>query len=1338
MQLKSLLFCWPRSAFDEEPEATSDQLGAIAPWDERRRLGAKRALALLATGALALGFSACTRTVTNEPGDVSYDSVEQANATLQSSQGVSAYGGSWEGKVHFAATTTQTSYARGVVAVNTPNGYDDNTAAAFYFPTGTLSGSSPKLKGDIDVLRWDNQRTQDPNGTNFDRGGIRISGSDHMARLVRQQGTNVASTIGTPFRLQEGCWNWVWVHERLSSGSSGEPAPISEVLLNGEKIVRDTTAPNNFARGVDDVKIGLVSINASAQSGTPLDFYVDDATLANESGQPRANACEPQSGARPYYSFDSQGLNDRMSVGVNLSSGNLHLQANDLRIAGTGLDLELSRYYDSQLQNGTVFGALTLPGLGPHWTTNVAPDVHLTPTSEAGGAIFHGPGGYVMSFKSPNFAPPSGLNAKLTKDSSDGTYKLKFNRSGIVYRFNPDGWLSSIEDQNHNTISFQYASSSQLGSITDTQGRQVTFTYSSGKLTKVHDSAGNRDYNYAYTGTNLTSYTDPENPTTPTTYAYLSDGRLKQIKDPLQNQTNITYDPNYPDRVATIERKSAATGESHITSYSYTAGSPCDTDTNGHNKTVVTDANNHQITYCSDDMGRIHHVEQPVTVNGTQRTLTHKTSYTPNSDLEEYTGPGAASASLGANASFSYDQNDSPTGSDVATDLSDQAKDLHTGLTYNAPQPATNPSADYPKYYPDTSTDEQGNNTHFEYDDRGNVTRVYDPIGDIRLVPNSQGNITSSVDGEHHVTGYGYDPAGNLITVTPPPPLPAQTFTYDPVSRVQTFTDGKGQLRSYTYDKLDRLKTMTYTDTSNATTSTSYTYDVNGNLKTEADTTGSSTSTSSYNYDGFNQLVTEQVPNGRVDQHAYDPVGNLKQTYDDDQEWITYRYDEADRLISVEEPNGSCTSTPTTLCTTFKYDDNGNRTETKYPNGVTMSASYDDADRIKNVHATGPSNQSLTSHTYSYAFPNGSGGTVERALVRSVNNDTYDYDARNRLKQVNTYPRYDYDAANNLILEQSSQTISYQYGGSNELLLWNHETGSAGYTYDLNGNLASETKQFRSGSPSTLELRYNVRDQTASIKPFSTSTRTSLSYLGQTQQDLVSQVTGSSTAALTNNMLGLSVREDPTVTFYLRDNEGKLIARRPKSGSGYYYLFDGQGSVVGLTDSQGQLVRSYSYDAWGNLTSNTGSGPVDFMRYAGGYQTEAGLYHFGMRYYDPENKRWTQEDPVAAPDDLIGQNRYAYVGDDPVNATDMLGLFFLKAAEKIIEKRFRTGERFIFSKTLKTRQAIGRGGIKGLRAFGYLQAAQFVWNCSKKLSGGDLAGQDQGPGCDPLAPEPAY
>lgn len=62
-------------------------------------------------------------------------------------------------------------------------------------------------------------------------------------------------------------------------------------------------------------------------------------------------------------------------------------------------------------------------------------------------------------------------------------------------------------------------------------------------------------------------------------------------------------------------------------------------------------------------------------------------------------------------------------------------------------------------------------------------------------------------------------------------------------------------------------------------------------------------------------------------------------------------------------------------------------------------------------------------------------------------------------------------------------------------------------------------------------------------------------------------------------------------------------------------------------------------------------------QYEGGYfESSTGLVKFGTRYYNPNLGRWTQQDPVpgklTSPDTL---NRYLYVGDDPVNGTDLRG-----------------------------------------------------------------------------------
>src|SRR5258706_16135038 len=105
----------------------------------------------------------------------------------------------------------------------------------------------------------------------------------------------------------------------------------------------------------------------------------------------------------------------------------------------------------------------------------------------------------------------------------------------------------------------------------------------------------------------------------------------------------------------------------------------------------------------------------------------------------------------------------------------------------------------------------------------------------------------------------------------------------------------------------------------------------------------------------------------------------------------------------------------------------------------------------------------------------------------------------------------------------------------------------------------------------------------------------------------------------------------------------------------YYPFYDGNGNVMGLTNSSGAVVASYEYDPFGNLLDSTGpAADVNpFLFSTKYYDKDTRLYDYGLRYYSPELQRWLSRDPIQEDG---GLNVYAFVGNDPVNFVDPVGL----------------------------------------------------------------------------------
>ena len=134
------------------------------------------------------------------------------------------------------------------------------------------------------------------------------------------------------------------------------------------------------------------------------------------------------------------------------------------------------------------------------------------------------------------------------------------------------------------------------------------------------------------------------------------------------------------------------------------------------------------------------------------------------------------------------------------------------------------------------------------------------------------------------------------------------------------------------------------------------------------------------------------------------------------------------------------------------------------------------------------------------------------------------------------------------------------------------------------------------------------------------------------------------------------------------DAEGKPISIYYNQSVFYYYVTNLQGDVVGIVDKNGNQIVSYTYDAWGNILSISGSkastvglyNPLRYRSYV--YDPETELYYLQSRYYDPSLGRFLNADAFASTGQgILGNNMFAYCLNNPVMFKDLFGF----AATKI-------------------------------------------------------------------------
>lgn len=552
------------------------------------------------------------------------------------------------------------------------------------------------------------------------------------------------------------------------------------------------------------------------------------------------------------------------------------------------------------------------------------------------------------------------------------------------------------------------------------------------------------------------------------------------------------------------------------------------------------------------------------------------------------------------------------------------------------------------------STDALGNTTLYGYDGLNRITRVTAPDGGVTTMAyNPDSSIASVTDPRGNTTLYGYDGLGNPTTEQSPD-RGAITRTFDAAGNVLTSTDGRGLTTTYTYDALNRLTRQQFSDgtsiTSNydenttdsagigrltsmvdASGTTTFDHDQRGHVIRKKQTIGSVTLTTTYTYDPqTGHLITAVLPSGAA---------------------VAYGYNAQSGLPEAIAVNGQA------LIGGIEYQPFSNQAKLWSEGDGSANLYYlretdQDGNITKVVFGDTSDSHGWGGQRYLYTYDD------TNRLVRSENNDDQDlivgYDAASRVTDYTTYvPSWEYAQYTYDLNGNRTQAVGSKFGtqtlaidpSSNRLQA---VSGSAtsNVQYDAGGNLTRDP---------SYQYSMDARNKLARVSGGGVNVRYAYNGLGERVKKEGSsgttlfvqdgyQVMGEYTAT------GTAVQE----TVYL---DGLPVGVIKPSGL-YYVNPDPLGSPLAITNTAGTLVWSWEHTPFGETLPNEnpkGAGNFTYnLRFPGQYfDSETGAHYNNTRTYLPNRGFYQQPDPIGL---AGGINPYVYVGGNPANLVDVLGL----------------------------------------------------------------------------------
>ena len=814
--------------------------------------------------------------------------------------------------------------------------------------------------------------------------------------------------------------------------------------------------------------------------------------------------------------------------------------------------------------------------------------------------------------------------------TSDGTYDVTTvtvpGRGDWVYRHH-DNVLVSVTDPLDRTTSYTFDGMGRTAAIKDGRGNKRRFEYNAFGDVKKEIAPASLGYTISRTfnATNdLLTETDGRGNTTTNAYATSASadyqvGQLKTVTDRENGVTTFKYwtTTSSPTPPATNVGllKSVQNPRLKTTTYDY--------DSSG-NLTKVTSSLGHETTMTYDSSGRLTGRRDPRgNVPVTPTGYLTQWDYDEADHVATLTSPGDTDA---GGSLTSYDYYDNGLLESVTRTDSGSTSRV-TSYEYDAANrlwKTTEPSAASPEsrlYWSDgrlkSVESPEGRETSYDYDDAGELETLVEPNG------NDPGFTASD-----WTWTYGYDDAGNRTSESHPDggettiaydalnrptdwtqdlnvsDTRTTSVEYDANSNVTERTNGLGDFATYTYDKLDRLKTMK-DERQLAGDPWRYTYYATGELQCVEspqgfitqygiDDDGRQTSmvdpraavadcgdaapsyTWTYGYDEADNRTSVTDPLTHEVDYEYNPLDQLASVTDENGNETTFTYDVIDRLWKVTPPAAGGTGT---LYTEYAYDARGSLASRTDPKGHTTSWTSD-LDGLVTQKTT-----PVGTWNYSY-FPNGTLETEEKPSGSATGTlgdgtITYGYDRMSRLTSVDysdSTPDVTriYDLAGRpATMDDGAGSVEYTYDDADHLTDAERTGGGAGlngtfhYDYDEAGNVTGRTYPDSSSTSADFDDDGRLESVTSG------SATTSFGY------DEAGNVT---TITLPSGNGHVATREF--------DNAGRLTTVENKKGSTilskFLWTLDDAGNptVVKTTRGVTDTYDAYEYDARNRLTDS--------------------------------------------------------------------------------------------------------------------------------------------------------